>query len=163
MINKEIIELRQTLHQNHEVSNQEFNTSERIANFINSLSLSKAIPLSKTGLAFVFKGEKPGKTILFRSELDALPIAEKSSLIYTSVNQKVAHVCGHDGHMAILAGLAQGIAKKPPEYGKVVLLFQPAEEVEQGAKDVIEYPAFQAIEPDFMDALHNIPGIEDAV
>jgi len=160
MINREIIELRQSLHQNPEVSNQEFKTSERIANFINTLAPSEVISLSKTGLAFVFKGEKPGKTIVFRSELDALPIEEKSSLSYASVNQKVAHVCGHDGHMAILAGLAQKIAKNPPEYGKVVLLFQPAEEVEQGAKDVIEDPNFKGIEPDYIYALHNIPGIE---
>lgn len=160
MINKEIIELRQTLHQNPEVSNQEFETSEQIATFINALAPSEVIRLSKTGLAFVFKGEKPGKTIMFRSELDALPIAEKSSLIYASVNQNVAHVCGHDGHMAILAGLAQKIAKDPPKYGKVVLLFQPAEEVEQGARDVIEDPNFKDIEPDYIYALHNIPGIE---
>ncbi len=160
MINKEIIELRQTLHQNPEVSNQEFKTSERIAHFINASAPSEVIRLSKTGLAFVFEGQKPGKTIMFRAELDALPIAEKSSLIYSSINQNVAHVCGHDGHMAILAGLAQRIAEDPPQYGKVVLLFQPAEEVEQGAKDMIEDPAFKNIEPDFIFALHNVPGFE---
>ncbi|MBU1012690.1 MAG: amidohydrolase [Bacteroidetes bacterium] len=160
MINNKIIELRHTLHQNPEVSNQEFKTSERIANFINTLAPSEVISLGKTGLAFVFKGERPGKTIMFRAELDALPIKEKSSLSYASVNQKAAHVCGHDGHMAILAGLALRIAENPPQYGKVVLLFQPAEEVEQGAKDVMEDPAFKTIEPDFMYALHNIPGFE---
>lgn len=160
MINKEIIALRHTLHQNPEVSNKEFKTSDRIAHFIKTLNPSEVISLSKTGLAFVFKGQKPGKTIMFRAELDALPISEKSSLVYSSINQNVAHACGHDGHMAILAGLAQRIAENPPMYGKVVLLFQPAEEVEQGAKDVIEDPAFKTIEPDFIYALHNIPGVE---
>jgi len=156
----EIIELRHKLHQNPEVSNNEFKTSKRIADFINALAPSKVIPLSKTGLAFVFNGQKPGKTTMFRSELDALPISEKSALPYTSINKNVAHVCGHDGHMAILAGLAQKIAKSPPKYGKVVLLFQPAEEVEQGAKDVIEDPRFKEIEPDSIFALHNIPGVK---
>jgi len=59
-----------------------------------------------------------------------------------------------------LAGLAQKIAVEPPQYGKVVLLFQAAEEVEQGAKDVVEAPEFKAIDPDFIFALHNIPGME---
>jgi amidohydrolase len=160
MVSKDIILLRQALHQNPEVSNQEFNTSKRIANFINGFAPSEVIHLSKTGLAFVFKGKRPGKTIMFRAELDALPIAEDSQLSYTSINKNVAHVCGHDGHMAILAGLAQRIAKNPPEYGKVVLLFQPAEEVEQGAKDVMEDSGFKNIEPDLIFALHNIPGFE---
>ncbi|MDX1828628.1 MAG: amidohydrolase [Lutibacter sp.] len=156
----EIIELRHKLHQNPEVSNNEFKTSKRIADFINPLAPSKVIPLSKTGLAFVFNGQNPGKTTMFRSELDALPIAEKSALPYASIHKNVAHVCGHDGHMAILAGLAQKIAKNPPKYGKVVLLYQPAEEVEQGAKDVMEDPRFKEIEPDGIFALHNIPGIK---
>jgi amidohydrolase len=97
---------------------------------------------------------------MFRAELDALPIAEKSRLDYASRHQNVAHVCGHDGHMAILAGLAQRIAKDPPEFGKAVILFQPAEEVEQGAKDVVESPEFIQLEPDYIFALHNIPGVE---
>lgn len=156
----EIIELRHKLHQNPEISNQEFKTSEKIVNFIKKFLPDEIINLSKTGKAFIFKGQKPGKTIMFRSELDALPIEEKSSLAYSSVNQNISHVCGHDGHMAILAGLAQKIALEPPEFGKVVLLFQPAEEVEQGAKDVIEDARFKEIEPDYIFALHNIPGIE---
>ena len=157
---REIIELRHEIHRNPEVSNNEYKTSERIVNFIKKLLPDEIINLSKTGKAFVFKGKEAGKTLMFRSELDALPIAEQSSLTYSSINQSVSHVCGHDGHMAILAGLAQKISNEPPKYGKVVLLFQPAEEVEQGAKDMVEDPAFKRIEPDYIFALHNIPGIE---
>jgi len=160
MINNKIIELRHELHQNPEVSNQEFKTAERIANFINAFNPSEVITLGNTGLAFIFKGEKPGKTIMFRSELDALPITEKSILTYSSINQNVSHVCGHDGHMAILTGLAERIVNNPPKYGKVVFLFQPAEEVEQGALDVVENPKFHNIKPDYIFALHNIPGFE---
>lgn len=160
MINKEIITLRHYLHQNPEVSNKEYKTSDYITGFMNSFMPSEVISLGKTGKAFVFKGKKPGKTLMFRAELDALPIAEKSLIDYSSLNQNVAHVCGHDGHMAILVGLTQRIAKEPPEFGKVVILFQPAEEVEQGAKDLIEYPEFINIEADYIFALHNIPGIE---
>ncbi len=155
-----IIELRHQLHQNPEVSNNEFNTSERIVNFVKPFLPNEIIHLGKTAKAFVFKGKEAGKTVIFRAELDALPIEEKSSLAYASANQNVSHVCGHDGHMAILAGLAQKIANEAPKYGKVVLLFQAAEEVEQGAREVIEDPKFKELEADYIFALHNIPGIE---
>ena len=157
---KNIIELRHELHKHPEVSNNEYNTSERIVRFLNDFSPDEIIHLGKTGKAFVFKGKDAGKTIMFRAELDALPISEKSSLPYSSVHQNVSHACGHDGHMSILAGLAQKIANEPPRYGKVVLLFQPAEEVEQGARDVLEDAAFVTIQPDYIFAIHNIPGIK---
>ena len=157
---KNIIELRHELHKHPEVSNNEYNTSERIVRFLNAFSPDEIIHLGKTGKAFVFKGKVAGKTTIFRAELDALPIQEKSSLAYSSANQNVSHACGHDGHMAILAGLAQKITNEAPKYGNVVLLFQPAEEVEQGARDVIEDPHFKEIEPDYIFALHNIPGIK---
>jgi len=157
---KEIIKLRHRLHQNPEVSNNEFETSERITNFIQKFMPDEIISLSKTGKAFVFKGKKEGKTLMFRAELDALPISENNNIDYVSKNKGVAHLCGHDGHMAIIAGLAYKISQKRPEKGKVVLLFQPAEEVEQGAKDVIKDPNFKKIEPDYIFALHNIPDVK---
>lgn len=160
MINNEIIAFRHHLHKNPEISNQEYKTSDFVSDFIKKFKPDEVLSLSKTGKAFVFKGEKPGKTLIFRAELDALPIAEKSSKTYSSVNQNTAHVCGHDGHMAILAGLAQKIGNNPPESGKVVLLFQPAEEVEQGAVDVINSTEFIKLKADYIFALHNIPGIE---
>ena len=121
---KKTIELRHELHQHPEVSNNEYKTSDRIVKFMKTLLPDEIINLSKTGKAFVFKGKEAGKTIVFRAELDALPILEKSSLSYASTNKNVSHVCGHDGHMAILAGLAQKLANETPKYGKIVLLFQ---------------------------------------
>ncbi|MEN8121103.1 MAG: amidohydrolase [Bacteroidota bacterium] len=159
-MNKKIIELRQELHQNPEVSNNEYRTASRILDFTEELKPDEIIKLGSTGLAFVFKGKNKGKTLMFRAELDALPILESNNFDYISVNHGVSHSCGHDGHMAIIAGLAQKIANNRPEKGKVVLLFQPAEEIEQGAKDVVEDPNFKKIEPDYIFALHNIPGIE---
>lgn len=159
-MNKEIIALRQELHKHPELSNKEFETSKRIKSFMSKLKPDEEINLGKTGLAFVFNGKKEGKTTMFRSELDALPIAEKNDLEYISVNKDIAHSCGHDGHMAIICGLAQKIANNRPEKGKIVLLFQHAEEMEQGAKDVVNHPAFKQIEPDYIFALHNIPGVE---
>lgn len=157
---RNIIALRQELHKYPELSNKEFETSERIASFFQNLSPDQIIKLGSTGLAFVFKGKESGKTVMFRAELDALPIVETNKFTYVSTNKGVAHSCGHDGHMAIISGLAKRISDHRPQKGKVVLLFQPAEEVEQGARDVVNHPEFSKIEPDYIFALHNIPGVE---
>ena len=159
-MNQKLIKLRQEIHKYPEVSNKEFKTSERILNFISKFKPDEIVRLGKTGLAFVFRGKENGKTLVFRSELDALPIKEKTNVAYLSVNEHVAHSCGHDGHMAILSGLTQKISENRPRKGKVIILFQPAEEVEQGAKDVVENLKFIQLKPDFMFALHNVPGFD---
>ncbi|MCP9291732.1 amidohydrolase [Gracilimonas sediminicola] len=157
---QDVINLRRTLHRYPELSNLEFETSKRISAFINALNPDDEISISKTGKAFVFEGEEPGKTLVFRCELDALPIQEKSNLAYRSSIPGVAHLCGHDGHMAIVARLGQLISENRPKKGKVVLLFQPAEENYLGAKDVVESKEFHALSPDYIFALHNIPGVK---
>lgn len=156
---KKTINLRHELHKYPEISNKEYKTSERIYNFVKQFNPDEVIKLGKTGLAFIFDSRKDGKTLMFRAELDALPINENSFFEYSSVNENTAHSCGHDGHMAIIAGLAEKIAKNRPKKGRVILLFQPAEEVEQGARDIVENPKFKNIEPDYIFALHNIPGV----
>lgn len=160
MPDDKILILRHELHRKPEISNKEFETSKRITDFIIACLPDEVIDLSKTGKAFVFKGNETGEILMFRSELDALPITESANAEYSSTDPNAAHSCGHDGHMAILAGLAHRIAVDRPQKGKVVLLFQPAEEMEQGAKAVIEDPDFKGIEPDYIFALHNIPGEE---
>ena len=159
-MNKKIIALRRELHKYPEVSNGEYQTTDRIVNFINEYKPDEVIRLGDKGVLFVFQGAEQGKTVMFRCELDALPIQEISGLEYASVNKGISHVCGHDGHMAIVAGLAQKISNDRPVKGKVILLFQPAEEVEQGACDVLENVNFKNNEPDYLFALHNIPGIK---
>ncbi|WP_332914349.1 amidohydrolase [Algoriphagus boritolerans] len=114
--------------------------------------------LEGTGLAFVFKGKKPGKRLLFRCELDALPIADLKENKYQSQVPGKGHLCGHDGHMAIICGVGEKLAQNRPETGEVVLLFQPAEETGDGAKAVIADPRFEQIRPDYAFALHNLPG-----
>jgi len=157
---KSIIELRHEIHKHPEISNNEFKTAERITNFISKFNPNQIIKLSNTGRAFVFNGKNYGKTVIFRSELDALPIIENTSVEYSSIYKNRAHSCGHDGHMAILAGLAHRISENNPINGRVVLLFQPAEEAEQGAVDVISSKKFNNIKPDYIFALHNIPSVE---
>jgi len=157
---KKIITLRHFLHQNPELSNKEYKTSKIIIDTIQKYFPDEIIQLNNTGLAFIYKSNEEGNTIMFRAELDALPITEKNNIKYISKKKGVAHSCGHDGHMAILVRLAQKISKNPPKKGKVVLLFQPAEEVGQGAKDIVDDCNFQKIKPDYIFALHNIPGVK---
>lgn len=156
---KEISILRKELHQSPEVSGNEQKTSKKIRSFFENLSPDEIVDdLGINGLAIVFKGKEDGPSTLFRAELDALPILENSKLPYKSKSEGVAHSCGHDGHMAILAGIGLKIASQRPKKGKVILLFQPSEETGEGAKQVLESPNFQKVKPDFSFALHNLPG-----
>jgi amidohydrolase len=157
---QDVINLRHTFHRYPELSNLEFETSRRVSSFFEKLSPDQEISISDTGKAFVFDSGKLGETLVFRCELDALPIQEKSNQAYRSSIPGVSHLCGHDGHMAVIARLGQLISEKPPTTGKVVLLFQPAEENHLGAKDVVESPAFHSLTPDYIFALHNIPGVK---
>lgn len=156
-MNEELIKIRHLLHQNPELANQEFKTSKRISNFLDNYKPDEIIDVSKTGKLFVFDSKQDGPTTVFRAELDALPINEENNLEYVSLNKGVAHLCGHDGHMTIVLGLAKKISENRPQKGKVVLLFQPAEESEQGARDVVNSTEFKALKPDFIFGLHNIP------
>ncbi len=155
----ELINLRKDLHCNPELSGKEKNTSAKIENFISQFSPDEVITnIAGNGIAFIFKGKEKGRTILFRSELDALPISEQNDFQYKSSVENVSHKCGHDGHMTILSGLASLFKDKNLEKGKVVLLFQPAEETGDGAKKVLEDKKFEQIIPDYVFALHNLPG-----
>lgn len=159
---QEIIKLRRDLHRHPELSGSEFRSIERITSFIKKYNPDEIIDLANTGRAFVFNSSDlhSGPTLLIRAEIDALPIQEESDLEYRSAVNGIAHLCGHDGHTSIVAGLAEKLSANPPQKGRIVLLFQPAEETGQGAKDVIADPRFEKIKPDYAYALHNIPGIE---
>lgn len=156
----ELINLRQHIHQNPELSGQEINTANSIRSYISQYQAYRIVELGKTGLAFVFDSESTGPSTMIRAELDALPISEKSKLDYQSTQKDTAHLCGHDGHMTIVAGLAKELSVNPPKKGKVILLFQPAEETGEGAAEILRDPQFNSITPDYIFALHNIPGVE---
>lgn len=156
---KEIINLRHHLHRHPELSNRESETAATIDRFMDPLNPDRIIKVGSHGRIYVFDGAGSGRTTLFRAELDALPISDESGKAYSSRRSGISHACGHDGHMSILAGLAVRIAESRPSRGRVGLLFQPAEEVEQGARDVVQDARFREIEPDAIFALHNIPGI----
>lgn len=153
-----LIQLRQLLHRNAELSGQEEKTAKLISGFLGSQRPTKVLEgIGGHGVAAVYD-RGPGPTVMVRCELDALPIAERIKLKYASETLGVSHKCGHDGHMAIVAGLAAMLQKDRHQRGRVVLLFQPAEENGEGAKAVLQDAQFKDIEPDHIIALHNIPG-----
>ncbi|WP_113923708.1 amidohydrolase [Cognataquiflexum aquatile] len=156
---QKLTEYRKTLHQFPELSGQEKETAKRVQDFFSRLNPDKTITgLGGTGLAFVFQGKDPGPTTLFRCELDGLPIKEENSISHLSTIPNTSHVCGHDGHMAIVSGLGSYFSTNKPQKGRIILLFQPAEETGEGAEAVIKDPKFAEIQPDFAFALHNLPG-----
>ncbi len=160
LINK-LIEFRHELHQYPELSHNESQTQERIINFLKYLKPSKIIKnIGGYGLAYIYDSGVPGNTVMFRSDMDALPITEVNKFDYISKNQGVAHLCGHDGHIAVLCGFANLADKNPPKKGKLVLLFQPAEETGEGANLVVTDKKFAEIKPDYSFAFHNLPGFQ---
>lgn len=153
-----LIKIRQYLHANPELSGQEFHTAEKIVELIKPYHPTAIIEnVGGAGVVAVFSSGKKGATVLFRSELDALPIHESNDFEYRSKVDNVAHKCGHDGHTAILIGLAERLSEQPLPKGQVILLFQPAEENGTGAKTVLESPKFANIQPDYVFAFHNLP------
>jgi amidohydrolase len=110
------------------------------------------------GVAAIFDSGKAGPTVLFRAELDALPIEELNNIAWSSQVQGKSHVCGHDGHMTMLLALGRLISRQPVAKGRVILMFQPAEEDGSGAKAVVADPAYQQIQSDWAFAIHIEPG-----
>jgi amidohydrolase len=155
----ELTAFRRALHRCPEVSGEEVETASRIAFELHKLSPSRVLTgLGGHGVAAVFDSGHEGSTVLFRAELDALPIQEKNDMPWVSAVDGKSHVCGHDGHMTMLLALGRQIARQPVARGRVVLMFQPAEEDGSGAKAVVADPAFEAIKPDWAFAIHIEPG-----
>lgn len=156
----ELISLRRELHRRPELSSQERETAARIVTELERCGADEILTgLGTHGVAAVYDSGAEGPTVLFRCELDGLPITEISSFGWRSEIDGKGHLCGHDGHMAILCGLARYLAANRPVRGRVVLMFQPAEETGAGAADVIADQRFERIRPDFAFALHNLPGL----
>ncbi len=153
---KTLVDLRKSFHKYPELSGKEKSTSEKLKNLLKNLNLFHFNKVGKHAFLATVSGKQKGLHIVFRAELDALPITENNQFEYKSLQPKVSHKCGHDGHMTILVGLAQWLKQNPIEKGKVSLLFQSAEETGMGAADVLKnWP--KNIKPDLFFALHNLP------
>lgn len=163
---KNFIAFRQMLHRFPDTSGNEAATRELVRAFVAPFSPTEIHEVGGTGLLLVYKGQQPGRQMLLRAELDALPIQEINTFEHRSTYPGKGHKCGHDGHMAILSRLAWLLHQNPLSHGTAFLLFQPAEENGQGARAVLSDPIFKKIlgkggkGPDQVLALHNIPGFK---
>ena len=152
--------LRHALHQIPEVSGAEEKTAAYITTYLRAYAPDRLLTgLGGHGVAAVYDGAADGPTVMIRCELDGLPIEELSDQPYRSTHAGRGHLCGHDGHMTMVAALAEDLAAKRPARGRVVLMFQPAEETGKGAPAVVADPAFGEIAPDYAFSLHNLPGL----
>lgn len=156
---RQLLMLRRSLHQKPELSGQEDGTAKAIVAFLAPTKPTRIFRnLGGHGIAFLYDSGKPGKRLGFRCELDALPIQENNPYSYRSRRAGISHKCGHDGHMAIVAGIGCWLQKNPLQQGSVLLLFQPAEETGEGAAAIVLDPRWETLKPDFLFGLHNIPG-----
>ena len=162
LTNHDLVQLtkfRRELHQYPELSGKEIKTAQKILYALKDMKPSKIIDkMGGHGLAAIFDSQEKGPTLLFRAELDALPIQEKNNLSWISKLPGVSHTCGHDGHMTMLLALGRVISRNPIKCGKIVLMFQPSEENGQGARAVVSDPRYEQIKPDLAFAIHIEPG-----
>ena len=132
-----VIEWRRDIHEHPELSNREVRTGALVADHLKKLGLEVKTGVAKTGVIGILRGGKPGPVIALRADMDALPVTERTDVPFKSIEKVqyngastgVMHACGHDGHTAILMGVAEVLSQvKNDIAGTIVFLFQPAEE-----------------------------------
>ena len=156
----ELTDWRRELHRHPELSGEEADTARRVEAALRATGPDRIVTgLGGHGVAALYEGAEPGPRVLLRCELDALPIEELSEAPHRSTVPGKGHLCGHDGHMAMLAATARLLGRSRPARGSVVLMFQPAEEDGSGATKVVADPAFAELQPDYAFAIHNMPGM----
>jgi amidohydrolase len=157
---EQLVSLRRHLHQFPEVSGEEHATSETVQAKLDEHSIPFTAGYAKTGVLGVVEGSRPGKTVALRADIDALPIQEENEHSFVSKVDGVMHACGHDAHTAMLVGagwLLEEIREELP--GRVLLLFQPAEEASPtgGARRMIKDGVFREHRPQVIFAQHVWP------
>jgi amidohydrolase len=142
-----IIEWRRHFHENPEPALKEFKTAQRVDQVLRGFGIETKILAGGVGVRGRLKGERPGKTIALRADIDALPMPEETDLPYKSKIPGLMHACGHDAHTAMLLGAAQILAARKTEIpGDVVFIFQPAEETGEGAKKMVAEGALDQVD-----------------
>jgi amidohydrolase len=154
-----LVALRRDIHAHPELAFEETRTAGIVAAELARLGIPHRTGVGRTGVLGVIEGGRPGPTLALRADMDALPIAEETGLPFASTVAGKMHACGHDIHTTTLLGVAevlQGMA--PMLAGRVLLVFQPAEEVLQGAAAMIEDGALEGV--DLALGFHNHPEMQ---
>lgn len=154
-------EIRHHLHQHPELSYEEADTSNFVADKLVAWGYDVTRNIGGHGLVASLKAGTSKRTVGVRADMDALPIKEETGLPYASIHDGKMHACGHDGHTAVLLGAAQQLAKTRRFDGVVHLIFQPAEETgsDSGAQRMIADGLFERFPCEAIFGLHNHPGV----
>ncbi len=151
----ELIERRRDFHRHPELAFEEHRTAGIVAEALNELGLEVQTGVGRTGVIGILEGDSSGPTVLYRADMDALPIQEENSAEYASQAAGKMHACGHDGHTAIALGIAKLLSShRAALSGRVKFVFQPAEEVGGGASSMIADGALEDPAPDFCLGIH---------
>jgi len=151
----EVIELRRHFHRHPEVSFSEHETSRQLGARLRELGLELKPCPTETGVVALLDTGKPGKTVMLRADIDGLPIHEESGVAFSSRTDGRMHACGHDAHMAIMIGVARTLVDRIWDIrGRYVFVFQPAEEIVEGAKAMIAKGLLDDHHPDSIIGLH---------
>lgn len=158
----EILKVRRHLHMNPELSFEEYNTSEYIAQLLSSWSIPHRRGIAGTGIVAWLDGKSKGRNIAFRADMDALPVIEKNDFEYKSAVEGKMHACGHDVHTASLLGVIKILhALKEQWNGRIKFIFQPGEErIPGGASLMLNEKALEPDEPELIIAQHVFPDME---
>ena len=144
--------MRRTFHKNPEPSMKEYETQKTIIQELEAMGI-KNQKIAGTGVLGIIEGNKPGKIVALRADIDALEVQEENDVSYKSKNDGLMHACGHDGHTAGLLTAAKILNEvKGDLKGKVKLIFQPGEELARGAKAIIKEGLLEDV--DAMLGLH---------
>ncbi|WP_035172147.1 M20 metallopeptidase family protein [Caldanaerobius polysaccharolyticus] len=158
----EIFAIRRHLHKHPELSFEEKNTAEFICQYLKKLDVYYESDIAGNGIIGLLKGSRGERTYAFRADMDALPVIEETNVEYASANEGVMHACGHDGHMAILLGLARYLScVKNKLKENVMLIFEPAEEQTGGALNLIKSGVFDRYKVDGIFGYHIYPDIPE--
>ena len=156
----ELIRLRHEFHQIPEIAGKEVKTAAKIRQELAKLPLEIREPLIGTDVVAVLDTGRPGRNILLRADMDALPIAEETGKEYASSHPGMMHACGHDGHITMLLGAAKYLCNIREQLsGTVKFVFQPGEEVEAMGRLLVEAGVLQDPPADRVAAMHGWPGL----
>jgi amidohydrolase len=159
-LQEEIVRWRRDFHLHPELAFQETRTSQIVADHLTELGLEVKRGVGRTGVVGVLRGSAPGPTIGLRADMDALPIQDQKTVPYKSAIPGKMHACGHDAHTSILMGAAKLLSRHfRPEQGNIVFVFQPAEEDQGGAQEMINDGLLSDFQIQAMAGLHVFPGV----
>ncbi|HEY0826536.1 MAG TPA: amidohydrolase [Bacilli bacterium] len=152
----ELIDFRRNLHSFPELSTEESETAAKVAEKLRKLGLDVKTNIGGHGIMADLQGNHPGRCIALRADMDALPILEESNLPFASKRPGVMHACGHDAHTTILLGAVKLLVQQREQLaGRIRFIFQPAEEINTGAKAMISQGVLEGV--DEIYGLHNLP------